>query len=54
MITGQEKPDAGTLTVGPSVVVSYVDQSRDSLDGNKNVWEEISGGPDTIELGKRR
>ena len=54
MITGQEKPDAGTLTVGPSVVVSYVDQSRDSLDGNKNVWEEISGGTDTIEVGKRK
>jgi sulfate-transporting ATPase len=54
MITGQEKPDAGTLTVGPSVVVSYVDQSRDSLDGNKNVWEEISGGLDMIELGKRK
>ena len=54
MITGQETPDAGTLTVGPSVVISYVDQSRDSLDASKTVWEEISGGLDTIELGKRK
>ena len=54
MITGQEKPDAGTLTIGPSVVISYVDQSRDALDGSKTVWEEISGGQDTIELGKRK
>src|SRR4029077_17338455 len=54
MITGAEKPDGGVLTVGPSVVVSYVDQSRDSLDGSKTVWEELSGGLDTIELGKRK
>jgi ATPase subunit of ABC transporter with duplicated ATPase domains len=54
MITGQEKPDGGTLTVGPSVVISYVDQARDALDGTKTVWEEISGGLDTIELGKKK
>ncbi len=53
MITGQEKPDAGTLKVGPTVKLGYVDQSRDSLDPNKNVWEEISGGLDVLELGKR-
>lgn len=53
MITGQEKPDAGTITIGESVQLGYVDQSRDSLDGKKNVWEEISGGEDIIYLGKR-
>jgi energy-dependent translational throttle protein EttA len=53
MITGQEKPDAGTITVGESVHLGYVDQSRDSLDGKKNVWEEISGGNDIVLLGKR-
>jgi ATP-binding cassette ChvD family protein len=53
MITGQEKPDNGTITVGESVHLGYVDQSRDSLDGKKNVWEEISGGLDQIMLGKR-
>src|SRR6266851_713595 len=53
MITGQEKPDAGTITVGESVHLGYVDQSRDSLDGKKNVWEEISGGLDQLMLGKR-
>jgi ATP-binding cassette ChvD family protein len=53
MITGQEKPDAGTITVGESVKLGYVDQSRDSLDGSKSVWEEISGGNDIIYLGKR-
>jgi len=53
MITGQEKPDAGTITVGETVHLGYVDQSRDSLDGNKNVWEEISGGNELILLGKR-
>ena len=52
MLTGQEKPDSGTLTIGETVVMGYVDQSRDSLDANKNVWEEISGGTDIIELGK--
>ena len=53
MITEQEKPDAGTLTVGETVKLGYVDQSRDSLDGSKTVWEEISGGTDVIYLGKR-
>jgi len=52
MITGQEVPDAGTLTVGETVQLSYVDQSRDTLDGEKTVWEEISGGADAIWLGK--
>ena len=52
MITGQEKPDAGTITIGESVHLGYVDQSRDSLDGKKNVWEEISDGNDQILLGK--
>jgi sulfate-transporting ATPase len=53
MITAQEKPDSGTFTVGETVVLGYVDQSRDSLDANKTVWEEISGGTDVILLGKR-
>jgi ATP-binding cassette ChvD family protein len=53
MITGQEKPDKGTITVGDSVHLGYVDQSRDSLEGNKTVWEEISGGNELILLGKR-
>ncbi len=53
MITGQEKPDNGTITVGESVHLGYVDQSRDSLDGKKSVWEEISGGNELILLGKR-
>src|SRR3954449_5926768 len=53
MITGQDNPDAGTITVGESVHLGYVDQSRDSLDGSKNVWEEISGGNDQLMLGKR-
>jgi sulfate-transporting ATPase len=53
IMTGQEKPDAGTLRVGDSVVIGYVDQSRDTLDPSKNVWEEISGGLDVLELGKR-
>jgi ATPase subunit of ABC transporter with duplicated ATPase domains len=53
MITGQEKPDKGTIKVGESVHLGYVDQSRDTLDGSKNVWEEISGGNDIILLGKR-
>ncbi|WP_417416186.1 energy-dependent translational throttle protein EttA [Hoeflea sp.] len=52
MITGQEQPDSGTITVGETVQLSYVDQSRDSLDPNKSVWEEISGGNDIIKLGK--
>ena len=53
MITGQEKPDKGAIRIGDTVKLGYVDQSRDSLDGNKTVWEEISGGKDIIELGKR-
>lgn len=53
MITGQEQPDAGTLRIGETVQVGYVDQSRDALDPNKSVWEEISGGYDEILLGKR-
>jgi ATP-binding cassette ChvD family protein len=53
MITGQEKPDQGTIKIGESVHLGYVDQSRDSLDGKKNVWEEISGGQDLILLGKK-
>jgi ATP-binding cassette ChvD family protein len=53
MITGQEKPDKGTIAVGESVKLGYVDQSRDALDGKKNVWEEISGGQEVIYLGKR-
>jgi ATP-binding cassette ChvD family protein len=53
MITEQEKPDKGTIKIGESVQLGYVDQSRDSLDGNKNVWEEISDGQDIIHLGKR-
>jgi ATP-binding cassette ChvD family protein len=53
MITGQEKPDGGTIKVGESVHLGYVDQSRDTLDGKKTVWEEISDGNDIIQLGKR-
>jgi ATP-binding cassette ChvD family protein len=53
MIVGQEKPDSGALRVGDTVKLGYVDQSRDSLDPNKTVWQEISNGDDTIYLGKR-
>jgi ATP-binding cassette ChvD family protein len=53
MITGQEKADGGTIKIGESVQLGYVDQSRDSLDGKKTVWEEISGGLDQLMLGKR-
>jgi ATPase subunit of ABC transporter with duplicated ATPase domains len=53
MLVGQEKPDSGTITVGSTVDIGYVDQNRDALDPNKTVFEEISGGHDTIELGKR-
>jgi len=53
MITAQEKPDAGTIKVGESVKLGYVDQSRDSLDGKATVWQEISGGLDQLQLGKR-
>ena len=53
MITGQEKPDSGTLRLGETVQVGYVDQSRDALEPNKSVWEEISGGLDEMQVGKR-
>jgi ATP-binding cassette ChvD family protein len=53
MITGQEKPDKGTIKIGESVRLGYVDQSRDALDGNKTVWEEISQGAEVLQLGKR-
>jgi len=54
MITGQEDPDAGTLRVGETVQLAYVDQSRDALDAEKSVWEEISGGSDQIQVGERK
>ena len=54
MITGQEKPDRGTLQVGETVRLAYVDQSRDALDPTKNVWEEISGGAEQLQLGTRQ
>ncbi len=53
MITGQETPDSGSLRVGETVKLGYVDQSRDSLDATKSVWEEISGGTDVLYIGKR-
>ncbi|HVI34352.1 energy-dependent translational throttle protein EttA [Phenylobacterium sp.] len=53
IITGQETPDAGTVRLGETVKLSYVDQSRDTLDPNKNVWEEISGGLDIMKVGGR-
>src|ERR1700689_5080767 len=53
MITGQEQPDSGTLRLGDTVALAYVDQSRADLDGSKSVWEEISGGVDQITLGDR-
>ncbi|MGL4651029.1 MAG: energy-dependent translational throttle protein EttA, partial [Caldilineaceae bacterium] len=53
MIVGQESPDAGTVTVGATVKLAYVDQSRDTLDGSKTVWEEISEGTDQLVLGER-
>ena len=53
MIAGQERPDAGTLRVGETVRLGYVDQSRDALDPAKTVWEEISGGQDELQIGKR-
>jgi len=52
MITGVEQPDSGSLTIGDTVKMGYVDQSRDSLDPDKNVWEEISGGNEVLTLGK--
>ena len=53
MLTGQEKPDSGSVIVSDTVKLGYVDQSRDTLDANKTVWQEISGGNDVIYLGKR-
>ncbi|MBL8839350.1 MAG: energy-dependent translational throttle protein EttA, partial [Alphaproteobacteria bacterium] len=53
MITGQETPDHGTMRIGDTVKMAYVDQSRDSLDPNKSVWDEISGGADVIDIGGR-
>jgi sulfate-transporting ATPase len=53
MITGREQPDGGTLRLGETVQLGYVDQSRDALSAGKTVWEEISGGNDEVELGKR-
>jgi sulfate-transporting ATPase len=54
MITGEESPDSGSLRLGESVVLGYVDQSRDTLDPSNTVWEEISGGLDELEIGKGR
>jgi len=54
MITSQEKPDSGAFKIGETVQLAYVDQSRDTLDGEKNVWEEISGGEELITLGARK
>ncbi|MEM7517302.1 MAG: ATP-binding cassette domain-containing protein, partial [Planctomycetota bacterium] len=53
MITGEETPDDGAIRLGETVQLGYVDQSRDDMDGNKTVWEEISEGADIIQLGKR-
>src|SRR3954462_13631480 len=54
MITGQEQPDGGSLELGETVQIGYVDQSRDALNPDKTVWDEISGGNDEIELGKKK
>lgn len=53
MITGQEEPDSGTIRIGETVKLAYVDQSRDALDADKSIWEEISGGADVVQLGSR-
>ncbi len=53
MIVGEQKPDSGEMSLGDTVQVSYVDQARDALEGKRSVWEEISGGEDTLALGKR-
>ena len=53
MITGQEEPDSGSLRLGGTVELAYVDQSRDALDADKSVWEEISGGQDQLKVGER-
>jgi energy-dependent translational throttle protein EttA len=52
MITGKEKPDSGTIEIGPTVKLAYVEQSRDDLTGNKTVWEDISSGQDILTVGK--
>lgn len=52
MLTGQEEPDSGSVRLGETIKLGYVDQSRDTLDASKNVWEEISGGDEVIKLGK--
>ncbi len=54
LITGHEQPDGGTIRIGETVVLGYVDQSRDALDGRNSVWQEISEGLDEIELGRRK
>ena len=54
LISGQEQPDTGSLRLGDTVALGYVDQSRESLDPGKTVWEEISGGQDEVDLGKRK
>jgi energy-dependent translational throttle protein EttA len=54
LMTGQEQPDGGTMKLGKTVQIGYVDQSRDALDPKKSVWEEISGGEEELELGKRK
>ena len=54
MIVGQEKPDAGKLTIGDTVKLAYVDQNRDALEADKSIWQEISEGAETIELGSRQ
>jgi len=54
LITGQESPDAGTIRIGPTAKLAYVDQTRDTLDPEKTIWEEISGGEEEIELGKAK
>ena len=52
MITGEQQPDAGSITIGPTVQLAYVDQSRDSLDGSRTVWQEISDGEELITVGR--
>jgi sulfate-transporting ATPase len=54
LIVGQERPDGGTLTVGQTVQIAYVDQSREALDGTKTIFQEISGGEETLQFGKRQ
>jgi ATPase subunit of ABC transporter with duplicated ATPase domains len=54
LITGEEKPDSGTLNIGETVVVSYIDQNRETLDPVKSVYEEVSGGQDVLQVGKVR